>query len=191
MNKKIFFVITILMILVVALAIVRLISGEDDWICSNGQWVKHGAPSAPAPTTGCGVIKNVDKPEEMTTVQIFWNNDIFDAETSCTSVFPVDRKVIKDENIMQSTLEELLKGPTDQEKQEHYFTSINSDVVLNSLIVDDGVVKADFNKRIEEGGGSCWVTSIRAEITQTLMQFLEVKEVIISVEGRVEDALQP
>lgn len=27
---------------------------EDTWICDNGQWIKHGVPSAPMPTSGCG-----------------------------------------------------------------------------------------------------------------------------------------
>lgn len=27
--------------------------GEDTWICVNGEWVKHGAPSAPKPTGEC------------------------------------------------------------------------------------------------------------------------------------------
>lgn len=31
----------------------RLFSGEDNWICQNGQWVKHGNPSAPMPSSGC------------------------------------------------------------------------------------------------------------------------------------------
>jgi hypothetical protein len=37
------------------IAAARFIFGgpEDDWICSNGQWVMHGAPSAPKPTTPC------------------------------------------------------------------------------------------------------------------------------------------
>jgi hypothetical protein len=35
---------------------VRFILGgnEDDWICENGSWVKHGNPDDPMPTTGCG-----------------------------------------------------------------------------------------------------------------------------------------
>ncbi len=32
---------------------VRLLSGEDDWLCQNGQWVKHGNPSAAMPTAPC------------------------------------------------------------------------------------------------------------------------------------------
>lgn len=27
---------------------------EDDWICVDNQWVKHGTPNAPKPTGGCG-----------------------------------------------------------------------------------------------------------------------------------------
>ena len=31
----------------------RLFSGEDNWVCQNGQWVKHGAPSFDAPKSIC------------------------------------------------------------------------------------------------------------------------------------------
>ncbi|OGZ35899.1 MAG: hypothetical protein A2V60_01170 [Candidatus Portnoybacteria bacterium RIFCSPHIGHO2_01_FULL_39_19] len=27
---------------------------EDNWICDNGQWIKHGNPRAPMPIEGCG-----------------------------------------------------------------------------------------------------------------------------------------
>ena len=38
-----------------AVAAVRFLAGgsEDSWICSGGQWVKHGQPSGPMPETGC------------------------------------------------------------------------------------------------------------------------------------------
>jgi len=26
---------------------------EDDWICVRGQWVMHGKPAVPKPTTAC------------------------------------------------------------------------------------------------------------------------------------------
>ncbi len=32
---------------------VRVLSGEDSWICENGQWVKHGNPNYPAPSIPC------------------------------------------------------------------------------------------------------------------------------------------
>lgn len=54
-NKKI---LTIIIAVIAVLAVwffVRFVIGgpEDDWICKNGQWVKHGAPSAPMPTEPC------------------------------------------------------------------------------------------------------------------------------------------
>ena len=50
--------IIIAIIFVAGVLIVRLISPEDNWICNSlGQWVKHGNPNMPVPTTGCGVPK--------------------------------------------------------------------------------------------------------------------------------------
>ena len=37
----------------VVLANARRLSGEDNWLCRNGEWVKHGNPSAPMPTEPC------------------------------------------------------------------------------------------------------------------------------------------
>jgi hypothetical protein len=36
-----------------AVFLVRFMTPEDDWICSKGQWVKHGNPSASMPTEPC------------------------------------------------------------------------------------------------------------------------------------------
>lgn len=37
----------------VFLASYLLIDREDTWICSDGQWVRHGSPYAPMPTEPC------------------------------------------------------------------------------------------------------------------------------------------
>ena len=33
--------------------ILRISSPEDDWICQNGKWLKHGNPSVSAPNSPC------------------------------------------------------------------------------------------------------------------------------------------
>lgn len=43
-----------LVVAAAAVVVMRGFSGEDDWICADGQWVKHGNPSAPMPTELCG-----------------------------------------------------------------------------------------------------------------------------------------
>lgn len=50
------FLIIIMAAAIFSFAIVglRIFSGEDGWICKNGEWQKHGNPDAPAPTEICG-----------------------------------------------------------------------------------------------------------------------------------------
>ncbi|MFH1192719.1 MAG: hypothetical protein V1656_00130 [Candidatus Jorgensenbacteria bacterium] len=43
-----------LVVVLVLVVVMRGFSGEDDWLCGGGQWVKHGNPSAPMPTEPCG-----------------------------------------------------------------------------------------------------------------------------------------
>jgi len=53
-------IVFILIGITAAWAFVRFVIGgdEDTWICQNGQWVKHGNPSAPKPTNGCTIKAN-------------------------------------------------------------------------------------------------------------------------------------
>ena len=55
MTQKILLsIVGIIIILGVIILGIRFLSGpEDNWICVNGELVKHGQPSAPAPTTPC------------------------------------------------------------------------------------------------------------------------------------------
>jgi spore germination protein GerM len=110
----------------------------------------------------------------------------------CKLVFPVQRKIKKTEQIARATLEELLKGPTAEEKTQGYFSSINDGVKINNISLKDKILQVDFDERLEEGiGGSCKVALIRSQITETLKQFPTVSKVMISINGRTEDILQP
>ena len=63
---------------------------------------------------------------------------------------------------------------------------------MQRLEIKDGTAFADFSKELEEGvAGSCRVQAIRAEIHETLRQFPSVERVIISIDGKNEDVLQP
>lgn len=126
------------------------------------------------------------------TVKAYFNNSQMDPEVSCNKVFPVERIVAKSPAVARAALEELLKGVTDAEKNAGFFTSINTGVKIQSLTIENGVAKVDFDEKLEfQVGGSCLVSAIRAEITETLKQFPTVDSVIISINGRIEDILQP
>jgi len=125
-------------------------------------------------------------------VKIFFNNNNLDPEVSCNKVFGVVRSVEDKLAIGKITLEALLKGVSKDEEKQGYTTSIPNGVVVNKLSISNGVALVDFNKKLEEGvGGSCRVSAIRAQITETLKQFPSVQKVVISIDGRTEDILQP
>jgi uncharacterized membrane protein len=52
-KKRIYTILIVLLFLAMIVFGLRLFSGEDDWLCQNGQWVKHGQPSFPAPAVEC------------------------------------------------------------------------------------------------------------------------------------------
>jgi len=52
-KKKIILILIVLLVLILTVVGLRLLSGEDDWICQNGVWIKHGQPDFPAPSIEC------------------------------------------------------------------------------------------------------------------------------------------
>jgi len=319
-QKILLIVIGIILVLGVGILAIRFITGEDVWLCQKGEWVKHGQPSAPMPTTPCPGAKisqnenqntnenanqNVNMPEtptsekndvivtnpvanseiispleitgqatggwyfeavfpiklldasgkeiaqaqaqaqsewttpelvpfkatlkfsvdkdqvgtlvimndnpsglpenqkefkvpvilkaEQMTIKVYFGSEKLNPEVmDCRLVYPIDRKIVKTTSIARAALEELLKGPTEEEKANGYYTSINSGVTIQKLTIVDGVARVDFDEQLEfQVGGSCRVAAINSQIVTTLKQFPSVKEVIVSIDGRTEDILQP
>lgn len=125
-------------------------------------------------------------------VKVFFGSKKAPPGEECTTIYSTDRLIVKTQSTARAALEELLKGPIFVEKNNDYFTSINDGVKIQELTIFNGVAKVDFDKILEEEvGGSCQVAAIRAQITQTLKQFSTVKDVVISIDGRTEDILQP
>lgn len=125
-------------------------------------------------------------------IKVFFNNNKLDPEISCTKVFPVEREIDKTLEIARTAIKELLKGTTDREKSEGFTSSLNSDIIIQSLNIKNKIAYIDFNDQLDAGvAGSCRVSAIRAQITETLKQFPSISDVVISINGRSEDILQP
>jgi spore germination protein GerM len=126
------------------------------------------------------------------TVQVFFLNNQKDPEITCTKVFPVARTIPKTEGVARAALEALFAGPTQEERAAGWNTAIPDGMSIRSLTVADGIARAELSEELERRvGGSCRVGAIRAEITETLKQFPTVREVVLSINGRTEDILQP
>lgn len=125
-------------------------------------------------------------------VKVFFNNSKLDPAFLCENVFPTVRTIPWTEGIGRAAIEELLKGPTVEEKGMDYFTNIAPNVRINSLTIKNGIAQIDLSEELDKNiGGSCRVTAIRAQITETLKQFPTIQDVAISIDGRTEDVLQP
>jgi len=127
---------------------------------------------------------------EKTSIKVFFGNSGKGAE--CEETKSVVREVPKMATIGGTTLEELLKGPTSAEQSQGFSTAINTGVKVNSLTISDGTARVDFNSNLNESvAGSCRVLAIRAQIEETLKQFPTVQNVIISIDGKTENILEP
>ncbi len=132
--------------------------------------------------------------EEFMTVKIFLNDSRFVNEPyfDCSRTIAVERQVPKTLAVARASLEALLRGAIEEEINQGFISTINSGVRIQSLTIENKTAKVDFNEQLEfQVGGSCLVAAIRAQITDTLKQFPTVDNVIISINGRTEDILQP
>lgn len=148
-----------------------------------------GISDVEAPTVETGLT-----PAETMTVKAFFPNTLKNPEMmDCSLVYPVKRTAPKTKAVAGAAIEELLSGPTEEEKRAGYFTSINDGLELNSIRVEAGTAYADFDETLQyQVGGSCRISSIIAQINETLKQFSTVSRVVISINGESGDSiLQP
>jgi hypothetical protein len=134
-----------------------------------------------------------DDTQETMTVKVFFSNTDEDPDMiNCQKVYSVNRTINETAAVGRAALQELLEGPTAKETDDGYVTQIPDGVKINSLSVENGVARVDFNNALQDQvGGSCRVQAIRAQIEETLKQFSTVDSVVISIEGETELILQP
>jgi hypothetical protein len=185
-------------------------TAQGDWMTT--EFVPFTAEiilSAPSGTAGT-VVLHKDNPSGLpendnsitipvrfspgvTNLQLFFGNNVQDPQSlNCEVAYPVTRTVAKTDSPAKVALMLLLEGPTEEEKQQGFFTSIKEGTTLQSVLLNETLLTADFNDVLQyEVGGSCLVGAIRAQITQTGLQFPTVEEVKISINGNSEEILQP
>lgn len=128
------------------------------------------------------------------TVKLYFNNPTNDPnwDFECSNVLPVIREIPQTQSIALATINELLKGPTADEKLKGYVSNINTGVKVQKITIENSVAKIDFNSQLQyQVGGSCKISTIIAQIKETLKQFSTINDVVISINGQTESILQP
>lgn len=115
-----------------------------------------------------------------------------DASASdCTKVFPLERDVPMSVSLARLLVEALIDGPTAAEQKEGYSSPFPPGSGVESVNLKGGVIRVDFNWRLQNVGGSCRAQAIRAAVDETLRNLPEVDQVVISAGGSEKLALQP
>ena len=127
---------------------------------------------------------------ETVSVKVYWGKT--GNNSDCSKVESTERQVSNSVHRAKAAIQALIVGPNDGEKAKGYLSNLPTDAVLNSLTVRGSIAYADFDEAFQYGvAGSCRVLAIRAQIESTLKQFPSIKKVVISVNGRTGEVLQP
>ena len=125
---------------------------------------------------------------------LYFSNSVSDPEVLfCNRVYPTPRTFVYSADPVRTVLQALFRGPTAAERAAGFFSSIpTTTIAIQSVEVASSTLHVDFSAELERGvGGSCRVAAIYAQLAETLGQFENVGNVIISIDGRTEDILQP
>jgi hypothetical protein len=165
------------------------LSGEGYILIQNDD--PSGGEGGPAKKILIPVVFD-NSSQKMMSVKLYFPNNILNPEMiDCSLVYPVSRMIGETKGVASATINELLKGPTDEEKKNGYFSSIPVETKVNSIKIENGILSVDFSKEAEYGGGSCAQAAKARSIVKTLTQFSTVKNVKLSIEGNTEDIFQP
>ncbi len=112
----------------------------------------------------------------------------FNEKTEKMSLRAVNRR-IKAEDQVQAALEELVKGPTAQDKKRGLLTAIPADVKIRSVAVRNGVAVINFNEAVEKNANGTIILSRVDQIVYTATQFPGVRGIIIQINGKTRTTI--
>jgi spore germination protein GerM len=114
-------------------------------------------------------------------VSLYYPNSRQTKGFQCAQVFAIETNIDKTTDPAKNTLTQLFKGPTDKDLSKGYSTSLSSDLTINNFKIDSQTALLDLNKNISLSSEKCKIASAIAQISQTLKQFPEIKNVKISI----------
>lgn len=122
-------------------------------------------------------------------ITVFYGNDRLGAGlSSCTSVFPVKRRVPVSPRVAATALNQLFQGPTADEKAAGYYSVFSAQTA--DLLIDVKVIRgtayvnlADLRDQLTVASSSCGEAEFQTEISRTLLQYRSIRRIIYAIEG--------
>lgn len=160
-------------------------SGRDDDGDETPTAVPTGGTESPTGTAGPGetatagpgtpTVSPTAAVEEMDLSVFFMRGE---------KVGPVVRTVGRTVATGRAAIEELLKGPSDQDRDFGMTTAVPEGTKLLGLEISNKVATIDLSREFESGGGTLSMQARLAQVVYTLTQFPTVETVIFEVEGQ-------
>lgn len=139
------------------------------------------------------VSLQIDQPSKTPTKKnVFFSTTKNNPNQDCEIVEGVARSFDYNFDLVNSVLSELTKGPNEEEKTAGMSSSIPTETKTNKISIQNNVLYVDFNQKLQEGvGGSCRVGAIISQLTNTFKNLGNFENVVISIDNKTEDILQP
>lgn len=95
----------------------------------------------------------------------------------------VRREFEEDESRIETAVDELLEGPTDEEKAVGSFTEVPEETKLIELRISPERVVINLSKEFGNGGGSSSITLRMEQLVNTVLDSAEERPVYLQLEG--------
>lgn len=152
--------------------------GDDDDTSSSTTTSDETTAPTSSSTTTTG--EPSEEPVEVVEVRAYFLRD--------ERVGPVAREA-PDTAVAAAAMEGLLDGPTEEEEQLGFATTIPDGTELLGVTIADGVATVDLSEEFGSGGGSASMMGRVAQVVYTLTQFPTVDAVAFEMEGEPITAL--
>jgi spore germination protein GerM len=142
----------------------------------------------PKPISNQPIQSNIEN-KPLQDFQLFFNNTIKNPNLiDCSLMFSVKRQT-NQKVTYEFLVNTLINGLTQKEEKDGYVTAIPKNLELNFVKSEEGKVIVDFKPF--QIAGSCATGMFTAQVKKTLLAIDQTKEIVITIQGKSEDILQP
>jgi hypothetical protein len=113
---------------------------------------------------------------------------VYFLKNSCSNFYYVERVIPASYPAMRTSIEEILKGPSDKEKENGLFSVANPKETINDINVQSDAVYINFNSTILNVS-RCSVSALKTQIDKTLEGLSSGQKYVITVNGDKDNPL--
>lgn len=122
--------------------------------------------------------KGTDKPKDV--LNIYFSKLV----GSDVIVEPVTRKLLDGQDVVEQALNELITGPTKEEKDAGFYTEIPEGTRIIKVTEAPDTVRINVNKQFVSGGGSTSMESRLKELVFTSLDAEPIKKIYLELDGK-------